>query len=103
MTRRLLLSYLTVTLLVLILLELPLAVFYRQREVDRLTVDTAGRRAGTTGFDPRQIRQWGYNAANDLQGINLNYIGSAGGVFSDGDRFAFDNPQAVTALGYVIE
>jgi multiple sugar transport system substrate-binding protein len=69
----------------------------------RLTVDTAGRRAGTAGFDPGQIRQWGYNAANDLQGINLNYIGSAGGVFSDGDRFAFDNPQAVTALGYVID
>ena len=41
-----------------------------------------------------RIRQWGYNAANDLQGIYLNYIGSAGGVFSDGDRFAFDNPQA---------
>lgn len=68
----------------------------------RLTVDTAGRRAGTAGFDPRRIRQWGYNAANDLQGINLNYIGSAGGVFSDGDTFAFDNPQAVTALAYVI-
>jgi hypothetical protein len=69
----------------------------------RLTVDAAGRRAGTPGFDPRRIRQWGYNAANDLQGINLNFIGSAGGVFSDGDRFAFDNPQAVTALGYVID
>ena len=69
----------------------------------RLTVDSAGRRAGTTGFDPRRVRQWGYNAANDLQGINLNYIGSAGGVFSDGDRFAFDNPQAAAALGYVID
>lgn len=68
----------------------------------RLTVDSAGRTAATPGFDPRRIRQWGYNAANDLQGINLNYIGSAGGVFSDGDRFAFDNPQAAAALGYVI-
>ncbi|WP_179472536.1 ABC transporter substrate-binding protein [Mycolicibacterium vinylchloridicum] len=47
-------------------------------------------------------RQWGYNAANDLQAIYLNYIGSAGGVFNDGDRFAFDNPQAVTAFSYVI-
>ncbi|MCV7175927.1 ABC transporter substrate-binding protein [Mycolicibacterium sphagni] len=47
-------------------------------------------------------RQWGYNAANDLQAIYLNYIGSAGGVFSDGDRFAFDNPQAATAFRYVI-
>ncbi|WP_445165906.1 ABC transporter substrate-binding protein [Mycolicibacterium sp. Dal123E01] len=47
-------------------------------------------------------RQWGYNAANDLQAIYLNYIGSAGGVFSDGDRFAFDNAQAITAFAYVI-
>ena len=39
MTRRLLLSYLTVTVVVLILLELPLAIFFQQRELDRLTVD----------------------------------------------------------------
>jgi multiple sugar transport system substrate-binding protein len=48
-------------------------------------------------------RQWGYNAANDLQAIYLNYIGSAGGVFSDGDRFAFDNPQAAAAFAYVVD
>ena len=47
-------------------------------------------------------RQWGYNAANDLQAIYLNYIGSAGGVFSNGDRFAFDNPQAAGAFRYVV-
>ena len=47
-------------------------------------------------------RQWGYNAANDLQGIYLNYIGSAGGMFADGDRFAFDNPQAAEAFRYVV-
>lgn len=39
MTRRLLLSYLAVTLVVLALFEIPLAVFYQQREQDRLTVD----------------------------------------------------------------
>lgn len=68
----------------------------------RLTLDANGRDAAAAGFDPRRIRQWGYNAANDLQGINLNYIGSAGGTFSEGDRFTFDNPRAVTALGYVV-
>ncbi len=47
-------------------------------------------------------RQWGYNAANDLQGIYLNYIGSAGGVFEQGDRYAFDNPQATTAFRYLV-
>jgi len=47
-------------------------------------------------------RQWAYNAGNDLQGIYLNYIGSAGGVFSIGDRFAFDNPQAAEAFRYLV-
>jgi signal transduction histidine kinase len=35
-TRRLLLGYLTTTLVVLLVLEIPLAVFYKQREIDRL-------------------------------------------------------------------
>ena len=38
-TRRLLLGYLTVTVFVLILLEVPLAVFFEQRETERLTAD----------------------------------------------------------------
>ena len=69
----------------------------------RLTVDNRGRTATATGFDPRAVRQWGYNAAHDLQGITLNFIGSAGGVFDTGERFAFDNPQAVAALQYVVD
>ncbi|OBK73443.1 sugar ABC transporter substrate-binding protein [Mycobacterium sp. 1164985.4] len=68
----------------------------------RLTLDREGRAADTVGFDARRVRQWGYNAANDLQGIYLNYIGSAGGVFSVGDRFAFDNPQAAQAFSYLV-
>lgn len=67
----------------------------------RLTVDEAGRTAATAGFDANRIRQWGYNAANDLQGIYLNYIGSAGGIFTIGDRFAFNNPQSVDAFRYL--
>ncbi|MFZ0833071.1 MAG: sugar ABC transporter substrate-binding protein [Mycobacterium sp.] len=51
---------------------------------------------------PGDGRRWAYNAGNDLQGIYLNYIGSAGGVFSTGDRFAFDNPQAAEAFGYLV-
>lgn len=68
----------------------------------KLTRDSAGRSAGTPGFDERRIRQWGYNAANDPQGIYLNYIGSAGGVFQRGDEFAFDNPGAVAAFSYLV-
>jgi multiple sugar transport system substrate-binding protein len=70
--------------------------------VARLTVDADGNRADTPEFDPGRIRQWGYNAANDLQGIYLNYVGSAGGVFADGDRFAFDDPQAAEAFRYLV-
>ena len=69
----------------------------------RLTVDAAGKNATTIGFDPRRIRQWGYNAANYLQGINLNFIGSAGGTFSENDRFTFDSPAAAAGLGYVVD
>lgn len=68
----------------------------------RLTVDADGNRAGTAAFDPDRVRQWGYNAANDLQGIYLNYIGSAGGAFSDGDRFTFDNAAATQAFTYLV-
>jgi multiple sugar transport system substrate-binding protein len=68
----------------------------------RLTVDINGKAAGTAGFDPGRIRQWGYNAANDPQGIYLNYIGSAGGVFQRGDEFAFDNPGAIAAFRYLV-
>lgn len=69
----------------------------------RLTVDADGNRGDTRGFDPGRVRQWGYNAANDPQGIYLNYIGSAGGVFQRGDEFAFDNPAAVSAFRYLVD
>ncbi|MGB6209894.1 ABC transporter substrate-binding protein [Mycobacterium sp.] len=68
----------------------------------RLTIDAIGHTAATTGFDAGRVRQWAYNAANDAQGIYLNYIGSAGGVFQNGDRFAFDNPGAVEAFTYLV-
>jgi multiple sugar transport system substrate-binding protein len=70
--------------------------------LQRLTVDADGHSAGTPGFDPARVRQWGYNAANDAQGIYLNYIGSAGGTYQVGDRFAFDNPAAVEAFTYLV-
>ena len=54
--------------------------------------------------DPQgPLPQWGYNAANDLQGIYLNYIGSAGGTFSGNDRFTFDNPHAAEAFRYLVD
>jgi multiple sugar transport system substrate-binding protein len=68
----------------------------------RLTLDTDGRSAATPGFDAQRVRQWAYNAANDPQGIYLNYIGSAGGEFQNVERFAFDNPAAIEAFNYLV-
>ena len=42
MTRRILLSYLTVTFVVLLMLEVPLGIFYAQREDERLANDVEG-------------------------------------------------------------
>lgn len=71
--------------------------------LSRLTVDANGNRADTQGFNAGRVWQWAYNAANDPQGIYLNYIGSAGGVFQHGDAFAFDNPGATTAFRYLVD
>ncbi|BBX97086.1 ABC transporter substrate-binding protein [Mycobacterium lacus] len=68
----------------------------------RLTIDADGHLAGTKDFEPRRVRQWGYNAGNDPQGIYLNYIGSAGGIFQRDDEFAFDNPAAIEAFRYLV-
>lgn len=68
----------------------------------RLTIDADGHLAGTTDFEPRRVRQWGYNAANDPQAIYLNYIGSAGGVFQRDNEFAFDNPESLAAFRYLV-
>lgn len=69
----------------------------------RLTADADGNRGDTPRFDAERVRQWAYNAANDPQGIYLNYIGSAGGVFQRGDAFAFANPAAVAAFRYLVD
>jgi len=68
----------------------------------RVTLDADGNRADAPAFNPDEIRQWGYNAANDLQGVYLNYVGSNGGAFQDGDRFAFDTPAGVQAFDYIV-
>lgn len=54
-------------------------------------------------IDAGQVHQWGYNAANDPQGIYLNYLGSAGGEFQQDDKFAFDSPAGVTAFRYLVD
>ncbi|WP_102143910.1 ABC transporter substrate-binding protein [Mycobacterium hubeiense] len=96
------------------LTDAGIAVYYNADLLDAAGVQRAELMTLRWDPDPRRdtlrpilqrltrTRQWGYNAANDLQGIYLNYIGSAGGVFSVGDRFVFDNPQSVQAFEYLV-
>jgi multiple sugar transport system substrate-binding protein len=71
--------------------------------LQKLTTDAAGHRADEPGFDPASVTQYGYNAANDLQAIYLNYIGSNGGTYQDGDQFTFANPKTVEAFQYLVD
>ncbi|GAB2697902.1 ABC transporter substrate-binding protein [Nocardia thraciensis] len=48
------------------------------------------------------VAPWAYNAANDLQSIELPYLGSAGGQFQRDGRFVFDSPRGVEAFDYLV-
>jgi len=69
----------------------------------KLTKDAAGHTADDAAFDPASVTQYGYNAGNDLQAIYINYIGSNGGTYQDGDRFTFANPKTVEAFQYLVD
>ncbi len=109
MTRRLVLSYLAVTIVVLALFEIPLAVFYQQREEDRLTVD-AERDATVLATiyedvlehgiepDPDPARNY-YDDTGvrtvvvDVNGISIVDTGN------EVDRDFSTRPEIITALG----
>lgn len=70
----------------------------------KLTIDSAGKTADQDGFDGKKPKQWGYSAAQDLQGIYYNFLGSAGGQFQTEDgTFVFDSPEGQQAFGYIID
>ena len=71
--------------------------------LQKLTLDSAGRNAADPGFDPQHIVQYGYNAANDLNAIYINFLGSNGARKQEGDRFVFDSPEGVSAFQYVVD
>ncbi len=66
-----------------------------------LTLDAGGAAAGSTSFDGKPV-QYGTNLAYDLQAILLPFIGSNGGIYQDGDEFAFSDPQTVEAVDYLV-
>ncbi|GIF04104.1 ABC transporter substrate-binding protein [Actinoplanes siamensis] len=70
----------------------------------KLTVDSAGRHPGQSGFDPQKTRVYGFNAAFDLQAILWDFVGSNGGTWQSGDTFDFaDRPKTVQAVQYVVD
>lgn len=71
--------------------------------VEKLTKDSSGKTADESGFNPSNVTQWGFNSAQDLQGIMLPFIGSNGGTYQNGDQFTFSNPKTQQAFQYMVD
>ncbi|SER85990.1 multiple sugar transport system substrate-binding protein [Propionibacterium cyclohexanicum] len=72
--------------------------------VQKLTLDANGKRGNEPGFDGTKPQIWGYSAAQDLQGIYYNFLGSNGGSFQAADdTFNFNSPQGVEAFQYIVD
>ncbi|MFZ1383236.1 MAG: sugar ABC transporter substrate-binding protein [Scrofimicrobium sp.] len=70
----------------------------------KLTKDSDGNTPADAGFDQAKLKQFGYNAAYDLQAIYLNYLGSNGAVYQDKDgMMAFDSPEGIEAFQYIVD
>ncbi|MFU8946542.1 ABC transporter substrate-binding protein [Mycetocola zhadangensis] len=66
-----------------------------------LTLDSAGVSAADPAFNG-SIAQYGTNIAYDTQAITLPFIGSNGGVYQKGDKFAFSDSKTVEAFQYLV-
>lgn len=71
--------------------------------LQKLTLDANGNNAASPNFDPNKIVQYGYNAANDLNAIYINYLGSNGAAFQHGTKFVFASKQGQEAFQYVVD
>ncbi len=107
-TRRLVLSYLAVTIVVLAIFEIPLAVFFQQREQDRLTVDaerdatvlaTIYEDALEKGTEPDPIPAEDYFADTGVRTVVVDGDGiSVIDTGNDVDRDFSTRPEIMTAL-----
>lgn len=72
----------------------------------KLTIDANQKSAADPGFDPKNIKTYGFNAAYDLQAIYFPFIGSNGGRWqADGsNKFVFgSDPKTVEAFQYIVD
>lgn len=68
----------------------------------KLTLDTAGRRPGDPGFDPKAIRQWGWNGGLTYFWQN-EFVRARGGdlcVNEDCTEMSFTDPATVAAMDW---
>jgi multiple sugar transport system substrate-binding protein len=70
----------------------------------KLTKDASGKTADQAGFDAKNVVQWGYSAAQDLQAIYLPFIGSNGGSYQKTDgSFTLTDPKTEQAFQYIVD
>ena len=71
--------------------------------LQKLTIDENGNNAASPDFDPQRVATYGFNAALDLQNIQLPFIGSNGGTYQSADgAMTFTDPRTVEAYEYLV-
>jgi multiple sugar transport system substrate-binding protein len=73
------------------------------KAAQKLTLDAEGRTADDPDFDKKKVKQYGFNAAQDLQAIYYNFIGSNGGAFQEGEEFVFAEDKSAEAFQYIVD
>ncbi|SEE82165.1 ABC transporter substrate-binding protein [Ruania alba] len=68
-----------------------------------LTVDASGVTAAEDDFDAENIEQYAFNAQNDLQAIYIDFLGSNGARYQDGDQYAFNTPEGAESFQYLVD
>lgn len=111
MTRRLVLSYLVISVIVLIMLQIPLAVFYGQREEERFIANAERdavvlgsfyQDALERGFSPDTLAADDYSARTQARVVLVNTAGiSVFDTGSDQRRDFSTRPEVETALSGV--
>ena len=109
MTRRLLLGYLLTAVVVLLVLEVPLAIFYQQRETARLTVDVERDATVLAGYYEEPLEQGTppdptpAEAYAKRTGVRVVVVDKAGTSLIDtagpAGRDFLTRPEIKTALG----
>ncbi|MDH6532583.1 multiple sugar transport system substrate-binding protein [Aurantimicrobium minutum] len=69
----------------------------------QLTRDATGLSAADAGFDPQRVETFGFNAAFDLNAIVLNFLGSNGAAWQDGEEFVFDSTEGRQTFQYLTD